>query len=357
MRVPIPRPLRFAVLALAAALLLAACGSSNDSSSTTASSTADTTASTAGDGGSSSGGTIGFSIPQGADPSLQLLAGGLKAEAAKSGLQTQVTDANLDVNKQIADLDTMTQQKVKAIVVWPLDSKAVQPALDRARAANIPIVAIYALSGGPYFTDIILDGHGIGRSGAEYMAKTLGKGAKVAAIFGPPQVDQFREIAEGFKAGATASGLDLVESQVDAKLSPESSATLTQDFKQRYGSDLKGLFSTLESGALASSAVTGGDFTPAITTYGATDNALKGLADGSLSGVVYQNTVLMGRIAGWAATQAVAAAKLPAKIFLEPGVLTKETVTNFPDTAEQLTKPYDFKPVQENGRWTMPLFK
>jgi ribose transport system substrate-binding protein len=281
----------------------------------------------------------------------------MKSEAAKSDLEVKVTDANLDVNKQIADLDTFVQQKVKAIVVWPLDSKAVQPALDRARKANIPIVAIYALAGGPYYTDLILDGKGIGSSAAQFMAQTLGKGAKVAAIFGPPQVDQFREIAEGFKAGATASGLDLVESQVDGKLSPESSATLTQDFKQRYGSSLKGLFSTLESGAQASSAVTGGDFTPQITTYGSTDNALKALVDGKFAGIVYQNTVLMGRIAGWAASQAVAGETIPKELWIKPSVLTPDQAKGFPSTAEQLTKSYAFKPEQQGDQWVMPLFR
>ena len=103
-------------------------------------------------------GTVGFSIPQGADPSLRLLDGGLKAEAAKHGLDVKTTDANLNVDKQLSDIDTFITQKVKAIVVWPLSSEAVQPALARAAAADIPIIAIYALTDGPYYTDLIIDG-------------------------------------------------------------------------------------------------------------------------------------------------------------------------------------------------------
>jgi ABC-type sugar transport system substrate-binding protein len=354
MRAVISRPACYAILASCAALALSACGSSNDSPAAGSTSAGTTPAATTGGG---SGGTIGFSIPQGADPSLQLLDGGVKAQAAKAGLKVQTTDANLDLNKQLSDIDTFIQQKVKAIVVWPLDSKAIQPALARAKDAGIPIVAIYALSDGPYYTDLVIDGHAAGASAAQEMAKTLGKGAKVAGIFGPPQVDQFREIAEGFTAAAKTAGLDVVENQVDPKISPESAATFTQNYKQRYGASLKGMFVSYETGALAASAVAGGDFKPQIFNYGGTDASLKGLREGQLSASVYQNVVLLGRIAGWAAGQADAKATIPPKLYLELPVIAQDRAEAFPDTAAQLTKPYDFKPVEKDGKSYMPLFK
>jgi ABC-type sugar transport system substrate-binding protein len=354
MRADLSRLMRLAILVVLSALLLSACGGDDDEGGASGSSTS---TSASGGGATESKGTIGFSIPQGADPSLRLLDGGIKAEAAKHGLELKTTDANLDVNKQLSDIDTFITQKVKAIVVWPLSSEAVQPALARAQAANIPIIAIYALTEGPYYTDLIIDGKGVGESAAKYLASSLGADAKVAAIFGPPQVDQFREVAEGFKAGAKSSGLDLVDSQIDGKIAPEGSADLTQNFKSKYGSDLDGLFVSYESGALAASAVTGDGFKPKLVTYGGTDQSLTGLTSGQLTASVYQNVVLLGRIAGWAAAQAVAGEKIPEKLYVNPPVLDAESVKGYPDTATQLTKEYDFKPVQEGGRWTMPLFK
>ena len=96
----------------------------------------------------------------------------------------KTTDANLNVDKQLSDIDTFITQKVKAIVVWPLSSEAVQPALARAQAANIPIIAIYALTEGPYFTDLIIDGKGVGEDAAKYLADAVRANGKVAAIFG-----------------------------------------------------------------------------------------------------------------------------------------------------------------------------
>lgn len=355
MRADLSRLVRVAILAVVAALLLAACGSDDDGGSAGAGSTSGESAS--GDSGGGDKGTIGFSIPQGADPSLRLLDGGLKAEAAKHGLETKTVDANLDVNKQLSDIDTFITQQVKAIVVWPLSSEAVQPALARAEAADIPIIAIYALTDGPYYTNLIIDGKGVGEDAAKYMSTSLGADAKVAAIFGPPQVDQFREIAEGFEAGAKAVGLDLVDSQIDAKIAPEGTADITQSFKSKYGADLDGLFSSYSSGALAAAAVRGDGFDPEIVTYGGTDETLEGIQSGQLTASVFQNPVLLGRITGWAAGQAVAGEEIPAELYVSPPVLDSESVKGFPDTAEQLTKEYPFKPVQEGGRWTMPLFE
>jgi len=353
MRADISRLMRVAILVVISALVLSACGGGNDDSGGSAS----TGSSTGSSSSTESKGTIGFSIPQGSDPSLRLLDGGLKAEAAKNGMSVKTVDANLDVNKQLSDIDTFVTQKVKAIVVWPLSSEAVQPALARAQAANIPIIAIYALTEGPYYTDLIIDGKGVGQDAAKYMAQSLGANAKVAAIFGPPQVDQFREIAEGFKAGAKTAGLDLVDSQIDAKIAPEGSADIMQTFRSKFGPSLKGVFVSYESGALAASAVREGDFQPDIVTYGGTDESLKGVESGQLTASVYQNVVLMGRIAGWAAGQAVDGEKIPEKLYITPPVLDKQGVEGYPTTDEQLTKEYDFKPVQEGGRWTMPLFE
>jgi ribose transport system substrate-binding protein len=344
----LPPRLRLLVLVsiIASCLMLAACG--EDDAQTAAG--GDTRA-------AQGGGTVGFSVPQGADPALKLMERGIRAEAEKASIEVKTTDAALDVNKQLSDLDAFIQQRVDAIVVWPLDSQAVQPALERAKAANIPVVAVYTLAGGPYFTNLLIEGDSVGRSGARYLADQLGRGAKVAAVFGPPQVDQFREVAEGFQAGAKDQGLELVETQVDGKISSETAATIVQGFKQRHGSDLDGVFVSSETQSHGASATIGGDFRPQVATYGATDDVMKSLRDGQLSGVVHQNIVLIGRIAGWASAKAAAGEEIPTELRLDPPVIDRERAQAFPDTEQQLVKDYAFEPEQRQGRWYMPLFK
>jgi ribose transport system substrate-binding protein len=347
------RPLLLALLAGVVVLALAACGGGDDGDSgATGTASGTSTAAAKADGG----GTIGFSIPQGTDPGLQLIDAGMKAEASKLGMDVKTVDANLDVNKQLADLDSLVQQKVDSIVVWPLDSNAVQPALERAKDANIPVVAIYALADGPYYTDLMIDGKSVGAKGAQQLAETLGKGAKVAAIFGPPQVDQFREITEGFNDAAKAAGLDVVDTQVDSKISSQSSASLASDFKQKYGADLKGIFTSTESQARGVLSTKGGDFNPDIVTYANVQDTLDLIRDGKLGAGVYQNAVLVGRTGAWASSKAVAGEEIPPKIYFEHPVLTKENVGSFPSVEEQLTKEYDFTPTDQDGKpYLLPI--
>lgn len=350
MQGPSSRAVWSAVVAGLAALLLAACGSGSGGTSTNASSgTAQAT------GAGADRGTIGFSIPQGTDPSLQLIDQGLKAEAGKLGMTVKTTDATLDPNKQLSDLDAFVQQKVSAIVVWAVDSKAVLPALERARKANIPVIAIYALADGPYYTDLVIDGKGIGRSGAGYLAKTLGRGAKVAAIFGPPFIDQFREIAEGFQAGAAAGGLDVVETQVDTKVTSQTAATLTQNFKQRYGSQLQGLFTSTDTQARGALSTVGGSFNPKIVTYAALGDSVKLLGEGKYAAAVYINFTLLGRIAAWASGQAVDGKEIPQKLYIEPPLLEQRDAASVASPAQESVKPYDFTPVQRGAQWYMPM--
>lgn len=352
------RRLIAAATVLATALSLAACGSSSSSSSNATSGGSSGAASGGSSGAASGGGgTIGFSIPQGSNPALQALDAGLQAQAAKEGLQVRTTDANLDPNKQISDLQAFIQQHVKALVVWPLDDQAVQPAYAQAAAAHIPIITIYTLVNGPYYTDLQLDGKGVGNNAAHWFAQNIGPHANVAAILGPPQVDQFREIAAGWQAGVKQTGINQLASQVDPKLAPDDAVNITSDYKTRYGSKLQGLFVTLESQAIALSAVVNGSFKPKITTYGGTDACLDALKNGLVSVCYYQNPTLMGRVAGWAAGQAIAGHAIPKQLHITMPTITQQTVGSYPDTKQQLTAPYTFKPVMENGQWTMPGFK
>jgi ABC-type sugar transport system substrate-binding protein len=242
-------------------------------------------------------------------------------------------------------------------VVWPLDDHAVQPAYAQAAAAHIPIITIYTLVNGPYYTDLLLDGQGVGNNAAHWFAQNIGPHANVAAILGPPQVDQFLQIAQGWQSGVKQTGINQLASQVDPKLAPDDAVNITSDYKTRYGSKLQGLFVTLESQAVALSAVVSGSFKPKITTYGGTDACLDALKNGLVSVCYYQNPTLMGRIAGWAAGQAIAGKTIPKQLHLTMPTITQQNVGSFPDAKQQLTLPYTFKPVMQNGEWTMPGFK
>jgi ABC-type sugar transport system substrate-binding protein len=343
---------------VATVLVVAACGSSSKSSASAPASSSSGSASSSGAAsGSTSGTTIAFSEPQGASPQIQALLAGMRSEAAKHGMNVIGTDANLDPSKQISDVQAFVEKKVKAIVVWPLDDHAIQPAFAQAKAAHIPVIAIYDLVPSSYYTDLIFNATSVGQGTAQWFAQNIGPHANVAGIQGPPQVDQFRQIAEGFQAGAKQAGLNVLASQVDPKLAPPDAANIVSDWKTRFGSKLQGLFVPLGAMAAALTPLVDSSFKPKITTYGGTDECLAMLKSKFLSVCYYENVALLGRIGAWAASQAIAGKSIPKQIHLDIPPVTQQTVSSFPSLKEQMTKPYTFKPVQQNGVWTMPVFK
>ena len=53
-----------------------------------------------------------------------------------------ITDANGTPPKQLADMENLVVQGVDAIIVIPIDEKAILPAIKKANDKNIPVVAI-----------------------------------------------------------------------------------------------------------------------------------------------------------------------------------------------------------------------
>src|SRR6202044_3899638 len=53
-----------------------------------------------------------------------------------------VTDAGFNANKQISDIHDLINSGVDAIIYWPVDDKAIEPALEGAVQKHIPTVNV-----------------------------------------------------------------------------------------------------------------------------------------------------------------------------------------------------------------------
>src|SRR5688572_20516344 len=66
----------------------------------------------------------------------------VKEEAAKRGIKIITTNAQSDLNKEIADIQSMVAQGAKALIISPLNSEGLDPALKAAQDAKVPIMTI-----------------------------------------------------------------------------------------------------------------------------------------------------------------------------------------------------------------------
>ena len=66
----------------------------------------------------------------------------IKEEAAKRGIKLITTNAQSDLNKEIADIQSMIAQGAQALIISPLNSEGLDPALKAAQDAKVPIMTI-----------------------------------------------------------------------------------------------------------------------------------------------------------------------------------------------------------------------
>jgi ABC-type sugar transport system substrate-binding protein len=112
----------------------------------------------------------------------------LKYQASKDSrfaADIRVTDAGFNANKQISDIHDLINSGVDAIIYWPVDDKAIEPALEDAVHKHIPTVNV----GGGYSnapgvtTNAYIDQYILGRMVAQHlMAELGGKGSILSLL-------------------------------------------------------------------------------------------------------------------------------------------------------------------------------
>lgn len=97
-----------------------------------------------------------------------------KAAAKGAGYSVVTTDANNDPGQQLADVENLISQGVKAIAINPVDSAAIVPAIEKANAAGIPIFAIDRVpTGGKVALTVRTDNGTLGKVGGQRVAQLL----------------------------------------------------------------------------------------------------------------------------------------------------------------------------------------
>jgi ribose transport system substrate-binding protein len=114
----------------------------------------------------------------------------IRDEAEKVGVRRLiVTNANSQLNKQISDIQDLVARNVDALIVAPLNSEGLEPALRAARQRDIPVITVDRKLTGPehcrdYVTFIGSDFVEQGRRAADALIKATGGRGNVAILLG-----------------------------------------------------------------------------------------------------------------------------------------------------------------------------
>jgi D-xylose transport system substrate-binding protein len=100
----------------------------------------------------------------------------IKAELAKLGASYVSADAGGSPEKQLADVDGLIAKGAKALIILAMDKDAIAPALAKAKAKNLPVVAYDRLIEAPGVFYITFDNKEVGRAQARAVFAAKPKG-------------------------------------------------------------------------------------------------------------------------------------------------------------------------------------
>ena len=153
------------------------------------------------DGGGSGGGeTIGLSMPFLSQEGYVVQQKLTQGDADEAGLELlQPTDAKQDPGRQITDVRNLITNGASGLIVVPIDSDAIAPALDYAEDNDVPVVATdVAPSSGKVAITVRADNSLMGESACEEMGRLLDGSGKVLELQGDLASVNGLERTEGF---------------------------------------------------------------------------------------------------------------------------------------------------------------
>lgn len=193
--------------------------------------------------------TIGVTLLTREDEFYRSLEEGLRAGAQAAGYNLVVTSGDRDLAKQQSQIDNFIVQKVDAIVVCPVDSKGIGPAIEKANAAKIPVfTADIAAQGGKVVSHVASDNVAGGRLAAEFIAKAIGDKGDVGLI-AERDVQSTIDREKGFTNALAAHPNVKLAAVIDGSGTRDKALKAADDMLQAHP-NLAGIFAINDESAL-----------------------------------------------------------------------------------------------------------
>jgi ABC-type sugar transport system substrate-binding protein len=274
-------------------------------------------------GGGGEGGElrIGLSISTLNNPFFVTLRNGAQDAAKKEGVELIVADAQDDAATQQDDVQNFVTQQVDAILVNPVDTQAIVPAVQAANQANIPVLCLdRGASGGKIETLIASNNVEGGRMAAKELIQ----------LVGIPGTSAARDRGQGFEEVINGQDdVELVASQT-ANFLRDQGLNVTENILQA-NPNIKGIFAQNDEMALGAVRALGDRAGSEVKIVGfdGIEDALNAIQDGRMNATVAQQPAKMGSLGVENAMKVIDGESVDKKILVEVKLVTKENVSEF----------------------------
>jgi ribose transport system substrate-binding protein len=279
-------------------------------------------------------------------------AGAVKAqrELAASGIKVEVIWKGPlredDRDQQIQVVENFMTRRVSAIVLAPLDSKALVRPVHNAVQAKVPVVIMDSdLKSDEYVSFVATDNHKGGQLAGEQMAKLLGGKGNVILLRYAVGSASTEARENGFlDALKKYPDIKLISSDQHAGATRELAYQASQNLLNRFGREVNGVFCPCEpptiamTKALRDLGLAGGKVK--MIGFDAGSQSVVDMQNGDVQALVVQNPVLMGYLGVMTAVKHLEGQKVERRIDTGVMLVTPENM-NQPDIRELLHPPFD----------------
>ncbi|MFA3836866.1 MULTISPECIES: substrate-binding domain-containing protein [Streptomyces] len=274
---------------------------------------------------------LGLSVSTLNNPFFVQMKAGAQAEAKKEGVKLTVTDAQNDASQQANQLQNFTSEGMSSVIVNPVDSDAVGPAVRGANKADIPVVAAdRGVNKAKTATLVASDNVAGGRQAAKTLADKLGGSGKIVILQGTAGTSASRERGQGFAEGIKAyPGIKVVAEQPADFDRTKGLDVMTNMLQANAGVD--GVFAENDEMALGAIKALGSKAGKSVAVVGfdGTPDGLKAVEAGTLYASVAQQPKELGRIAVQNAVRAAKDKKVAEMVKVPVKVVTSKNVASF----------------------------
>ena len=273
-----------------------------------------------GEGESVGNGSIGFSVSTLNNPFFVTLSEGAKDKADELGVDLIVVDAGDETAKQTSDIEDLISRNISVLIVNPVDSDAVAPAVKDAVSKGIKVISVDRVVNGVDVDCAIASDNVAGAEAAtEYLVSLIGEGAKVAELQGTTGASATIDRGQGFHNVADKK-VNVVASQT-GDFNRSDGMSVMENMLQA-DSGIQGVFAHNDEMALGAVEAIGSRKI-VVVGFDATDDAQAAVKAGKMAATVAQKPDLMGATAVETAQKILNGETVDKEIPVEVELITK----------------------------------
>jgi inositol transport system substrate-binding protein len=276
--------------------------------------------------------TIGVSLLNLSNEFIVMLRQAMEAEAKAQGVRLIVNDAQRSAERQVQQVESFIAQRVDAIILNPCEVDASAPAVDKARAAGIPIVNVNSETRSEPTAFVGSRDEESARLAMEYLARRINGQGNVVMMHGfLGQAAQIKRDRGAREVLARQPGLKLLADQT-AEWDRAKAMSLMENWIQAHGDQIGAVFAQndeMAMGALLALEQAKRKDRVIVAGVDAIADALQAVQAGRLDATVFQDARGQGGGAVAVALRIIRRQPYEKQVFIPFQLVTKENVSEF----------------------------